>query len=74
MISSTYARSSENVEAAANTLMAVAESYAATDDEAQADFDALQAEGFPNGDQVLGISAPAYPESGRGQTQPRPRD
>ena len=69
-----YARSSENVVAAANTLMAVAESYAATDDETQADFDALKAEGFPNGDQVLAISSPDYPASTRGETQPRPRD
>jgi hypothetical protein len=70
-----YARSSENVEAAANTLLAVAESYAATDEETQSEFDALQTENHPDGTPpMLGISPPAYPGSTGGHGQPRPRD
>jgi hypothetical protein len=59
-----FAKSSENIEAAAVTLIGVAESYATADDEAQSDFDALMSEGFPDGETGRPPHHPVYPGGG----------
>jgi len=58
-----FARSSENIEAAAATLIDVTDSYADTDDATRADFDAFQAEDFPTGQTPPPPRPPVYPES-----------
>lgn len=68
-----FAKSSENIESAAATLITVAESYADADDETRSDFDAFMAEGFPDGETPGPPHSPVYPDSSR-SGDPVPRD
>ncbi|WP_026923558.1 hypothetical protein [Glycomyces arizonensis] len=70
-----FAKSSENIEAAATTLIEVAENYAGADDETQSDFNALLAEGFPDGEEPgTPPRPPVYPDGSRNQGRPVPED
>ncbi|WP_335991594.1 hypothetical protein [Glycomyces sp. MUSA5-2] len=60
-----FAKSSENVESAAATLIDVAESYADADDETRADFDSFKAEDFPDGETPRPPHNPVYPGNER---------
>jgi hypothetical protein len=66
-----FAKSCENVESAAVTLIDVANNYAAADDDTQADFDSYLAENDLTGPTMAPPKPPVYPESGN---QPRPHD
>ncbi len=68
-----FAKSSENIESAAVTLIEVAENYAATDDETQSDFNALMSDGFPDGETSSPPHKPIYPDDSR-HGGPIPRD
>ncbi|MCC3763580.1 hypothetical protein K3N28_10900 [Glycomyces sp. TRM65418] len=69
-----FAKSSENIESAAVTLTQVVENYASTDDETQADFDSLTAEGFTDDGTRRPSSEPVYPEGRSNSGGPIPRD
>jgi len=69
-----FARSSENIETAAATLIEVAENYAAADEDTQADFEAQQAEDFPAGKDRGPSSAPVYPDGHGRHSAPLPKD
>ncbi|MFB9658431.1 hypothetical protein ACFQS3_19525 [Glycomyces mayteni] len=68
-----FARSSENIEAAAVTLIDVTDSYADTDDATRADFDSFRAEDFPTGQTQPPPRPPVYPEASD-RNEPTPRD
>ncbi len=71
-----FARSSQNIESAATTLLEVAENYANADEEIQADFEAKKVEDFPS-DESLRRSdppPPVYPDgNGNHPGQPTPK-
>ncbi|HEU5128279.1 MAG TPA: hypothetical protein VFU12_09850 [Glycomyces sp.] len=69
-----FAKSSENIEAAAVALIDVAEDYAAADEETQSDFDAFMAEGFPDRETPEPPSSPVYPDEDRYRDGPAPKD
>lgn len=69
-----FAKSSENIEAAATTLIDVAEDYAAADDETQSDFDAFLAEGFPDREVPGPPASPVYPDEDRYRGGPVAKD
>ncbi|PRY60973.1 hypothetical protein [Glycomyces artemisiae] len=66
-----FAMSSQNIEAAAATLITVSETYADADDETRADFDASKADDFPNGNTPAPPPPPTYPA---GSGAPIPKD
>ncbi|WP_112134534.1 hypothetical protein [Glycomyces dulcitolivorans] len=68
-----FARSSENIESAAATLIDVTENYADTDDATRTDFDSYRSEDFPTGQTPPPPRDPVYPES-EGRSQPVPKD
>ncbi|GAA1689093.1 hypothetical protein GCM10009830_40820 [Glycomyces endophyticus] len=68
-----FARSSQNVESAARTLIEVTENYADTDDATRSDFDSLVTDGFPSGVPTAGPHDPVYP-SGTGGRGPVAHD
>ncbi|MQM28346.1 hypothetical protein [Glycomyces albidus] len=61
-----FARSSENIETAAATLVEVTENYADTDDTTRADFESFKAEDFPTGTTPRPTPAPVYPDADSG--------
>ncbi|GAA2126976.1 hypothetical protein GALLR39Z86_09810 [Glycomyces algeriensis] len=65
-----FARSCENVESAAVTLIEVANTYAAVDEETQSDFDAYLADNELAGPMMAPPKAPVYPDS-RNQVRPQ---
>lgn len=64
------ARSCENVESAAVTLIEVANNYAAADEDTQSDFDAYLADNDLAGPTMAPPRAPVYPD-GRNQVRPQ---
>lgn len=61
-----FARSSQNIESAARTLIEVTESYADADDATRSDFDDLVSDGFPDGVPTAGPRDPVYPSGQSG--------
>jgi hypothetical protein len=64
-----FAKSCENVESAAATLIEVANNYAAADEETQADFDSYLADNDLAGPTLAPPRPPVYPE-GRNESRP----
>jgi hypothetical protein len=64
-----FAKSCENVESAAVTLIDVANNYAAADEDTQSDFDAFLADNDLAGPTMAPPKPPTYPDS-RGQSRP----
>lgn len=65
-----FAKSCENVESAAVTLIDVANNYAASDEDTQSDFDAFLADNDLAGPTMAPPKPPVYPD-GRNQALPR---